>query len=119
VTHLPPPKKGETFDLKKMKEALRLHFDLLLDEMPPVIMERKCEVLDVNLGLNNQDTIKNMKKRGALARLLDLQTDKLNLMHEYGTYSEEMVAREDAKMRALKVKLSSSASAASKPRPHS
>jgi len=104
VTHLPPPKKGETFDLKKMKEALRLHFDLLLDEMPPVIMERKCEVLDVNLGLNNQDTIKNMKKRGALARFLDLQTDKLNLMHEYGTYSEEMVAREDAKMRALKVK---------------
>ena len=60
-----------------------------------------------------------MKKRGALARRLDLQTVKLNLMHEYDTYSEEMVAREDAKMRALKVKLSSSASAASKPRPHS
>ena len=53
--------------------------------LPPVIQDRRCEVVDVNLGMNNQDTIANMRLRGAKARLLDLANDKLALMQVIST----------------------------------
>lgn len=59
-------------DLDKLKEAIKIHFDTLLKSLDPIISDRFVEVIDVNLGMNNQDTITNMKKRGTLARVLDL-----------------------------------------------
>ena len=34
--------------------------------------------------MNNQETLKNMKVRGTLSRILDLQKDKLDLMNMAG-----------------------------------
>lgn len=49
------------------------------------------QVLDINFGLNNQEAIKNMKIRGALARQLDLATEKAELMNKYSIHTEKEV----------------------------
>ena len=69
------------------------------------MMDRKCAVLDITFGLNNQDQIKAMKKRGTLARLLDLEQYKLQLMGRYrDAYSEHEVHEQAQQVRALKVR---------------
>jgi len=45
-----------------------------------------------------------MKKRGTLARVLDLAVEKLNLMQEYSTGSDKEIRKQDKVVRLLKVK---------------
>jgi len=104
IKHLPPPVKGQSPDLEKLKDAIRLHFDTLLTGLKPVIKERKCQVFDVNFGLNNQDTLRLMKKRGDMARILDLATEKLTMMQMFNTASEKKIKKQDETVRILKVK---------------
>jgi hypothetical protein len=106
VLHVPRPTKGVSPDLGKLKARLKRHFDEVLETLPPVIHERRCQVIDVNLGMNNQETLKNMKVRGTLARILDLQKDKLDLMNMAGAnvHNPKALQKEDEKYRVLKVK---------------
>jgi hypothetical protein len=104
LLHIPPPQKGLSPDLDKLKRKLKAHFDDFAQKQPPVIFERPVKVLDINFGLNNQDTIRNMKIRGGIARVLDLEVEKLTLMNKYSIHSEEEIHKQDVKVRVLKVK---------------
>jgi hypothetical protein len=85
--------------------SLTRHFEAIAQAHPKVMMDRKCAVLDITFGLNNQDQIKAMKKRGALARLLDLEQYKQQLMGRYrDAYSEHEVHEQAQQVRALKVR---------------
>ena len=64
ILHVPRPTKGVSPDLSKLKARIKQHFDEVLETLPPVVHERHCQVIDVNLGMNNQDELKNMKIRG-------------------------------------------------------
>ena len=56
--------------------------------------------------MNNQETLKNMKVRGTLSRILDLQKDKLDLMNMAGAnvHNPKALQKEDERYRVLKVK---------------
>lgn len=88
VDNLPPPDEGEHIDMLRLEDALALHFERICNEVDPIIPGRcrreKVNVIDVNFGLKNKSTIKLMRKRGVLCRLLDLETEKLNLMRLRG-----------------------------------
>jgi hypothetical protein len=99
ILKLEPLKKGRAPDLDKLKRNIKKHFDDLLIKAKPVVFDRPVKVVDINFGLNNQETIKNMKLRGALARLLDLHTEKLELMRQYGIHSEKELIKQSEAVR--------------------
>ena len=103
IMHLKPPKQGASPDLDKLKRKIRDHFDKIVNDQKPVIMQRPVKVLDINFGLNNQDQIRNMKVRGAMARVLDLETEKLDLMNKYHVNTEKEIFEQHCKVRVLKV----------------
>jgi len=112
IKFLPHLRKGQTPDLEKLRKSLVKHFETLVnDNCDPVIPGRKrdgrCYVLDVNLGLNNQDTIRDMKVRGKMAYRLDLQIEKLFLMRIRGSHahSDKEIENQARKVRRLKVDL--------------
>ena len=84
--------------------VVQAHFDYFCQGQKPVIFDRPVKVIDINFGLNNQDTILNMKKRGALARVLDLQQDKLDLMLKYNIHGPKEITKQDQTVRVLRVK---------------
>ena len=101
---LPPPGKGKSADIMRLKQKIKAHFDKVCNNAKPVIMQRPVKVLDINFGFNDQDTIANKKLRGALARTLDLEMEKLDLMKKYHVHSEKEIYAQDVKVRILKVK---------------
>jgi hypothetical protein len=104
ILKLKPPMPGKSPDLDKLKRHLKEHFDTLCKNASPVLLDRPVKVLDINFGLNNQETIQNMKIRGAMARVLDLQVEKLQLMIKYNIYSDKVLQKQRNKVTVLKVK---------------
>ena len=88
-----PPSIRTPPDLDRLRASLVRHLEGLANAAPPVIMARPVRVIDVNFGLNNQAQIAAMRVRGVLARLLDLQHEKFNLMVRYKASSDDEVCK--------------------------
>jgi hypothetical protein len=77
VYKLPKLKEGRAPDLDALRASLHNHFETFANSLPPLVPGRPVDapirVVDINFGLNNQRTIKLMKLRGTLARMLDLE----------------------------------------------
>ena len=110
VVFLPSPPKGKALNLDGLRKSLADHFNDLCNSAvaPSQIPDRqdsRVHVVDVNLGLNNQDVIKDMKVRGKLAMLLDLEAEKLLIMTVRGfLHSTSEVDKQMHRVRVVKVR---------------
>lgn len=72
------PSDYETLD--ELAQRLHSHFEHVLSKAPVVSKPGNVTVADINFGINNRRVIRLMKKRGALARNIDVLDARVRLI---------------------------------------
>lgn len=93
-------------DMAQLKRQLAKFLERELSEAPPVFRDGPVEVCDVNFGFNGLN-LRIFKKRGLMARKLDLLEEKIFLMNkQYGIvgrcfHKQRMILLDEEVLRVL------------------